>query len=1157
MVGERQDRQWWTVALVASSLCLVAPLVAQGTSVAADTARLIASSERVRVLGDEGIRLAVLDKAIALSLDDVPLRDALEAIARQAGLKVFYGRDFVSDQRRVSLQAANITVTDALTVALRGTDLDALVSMSGSIVLVRHGQKRLAQRQQGGGMIAGRAMDGVTLAPLNQVAVRVEGSTLGTVTTSDGRYTIRGITPGPYRITARRVGYTPLTKSVLVATDSTATVDFALTAAPTRLEEMVTTAVGDQRRVELGNSIATINVDSVARTAPVTQLTDVLSGRAPGVQVLQDQGQVGSGVRIRIRGLSSFTLSNDPIIYVDGIRLDGSGTPVYSGAPASETTLSFTKPSRLNDIDPADIASIDVLKGPSAATEYGTDAANGVIVIKTKHGQAGSARWDFHAEQGVSTIPTTFPLIWHAFGHTTDGSNTPVECPRTFGFGPTVANGGCVVDSVTTYQPLNHASTSIFGTGNESRTGGQVSGGTQQLQYFVAGAYDGATGVLQLPPFFRHLMATQDQPVPAYMQTPNTMTQGNVRSRVTATLGTVADVGVSAAYIANNQRSGNDGFAIYDAAFGWDGNRNDGLGGYGNFGPIFAPTTAFAITGSEGIRRFAGGTNATWRPTSWLSTRAAIGIDYGSRSDESFFAPGPDPLLFSFIPGGSGTGYHTIGNIGTTLYTIDVGATATAPLSSAIALKTSVGFQYNDHTQSGERTDAYGLTANGSLNGASFYRGTQLDSGAKTVGSYIEESVGWRERLFLTGALRVDEGSGFGARVNEAVYPKASLSWEALQTSSSRLRLRAAYGESGVQPPNGATLTLLSPATVSVGGNTISGDTGSTVGNARLKPERSAEIETGFDASVANDRATFEFTYYRKQTHNTIVANVLPGSYGGSIEYENLGSVLNYGIEGSLTLQILDTRPVAWSVTAGGSLNQNRLVSIASGVPPIDPPFFPFELQYQQVVGFPLFGLWAPELRYGDANHDGFIEPTEVSVSSALSYQGPSTPTREYTLNTAVSLFDHALQLGTQVDYRGGNKIQNGVQTAYESFPGAAVLNDPHATLAEQARAVLASQINGPYPNPFFEDGSFVRWRELSLTYILPFSVTRMLHVRSSSITLLGRNLALWTRYGGADPEVVTANTAIFGTAPDGVFDRGATPLARSWAVRVAVGVGR
>jgi hypothetical protein len=239
-----------------------------------------------------------------------------------------------------------------------------LVRRGGAVVI----PVRRTGTQQGSGSIGGRVTDVATRAPLDRVAVRIEGLGSGTVSAADGHYAIRNVPSGTYHVTARRVGYLPLTTDVTLTTDQPATLDFALAVAPTKLDEVVTTAVGEQRRYEVGNVIATINADSIARTAPITDLTDLLSARAPNVQVLQSSGMAGDGPKIRIRGLGSFTLQNDPIVYVDGVRVDN-----YSGGLNDVFRVVGPRPtpSRLNDLDPEDIASIDVLKGPSAATEMG------------------------------------------------------------------------------------------------------------------------------------------------------------------------------------------------------------------------------------------------------------------------------------------------------------------------------------------------------------------------------------------------------------------------------------------------------------------------------------------------------------------------------------------------------------------------------------------------------------------------------------------------------------------------------------------------------------------------------------------------------------------------------------------------------------------
>ncbi len=372
------------ITILACAVCAtgiavrVTPLAAQGT----DTLpAALASAAQMTWVPAAASTVAPMHRSIALELSQASLAGALDQIAARANVQVWYERRKLP-LTRVSLRVAKMSVADALGEVLQGTGLQAFVSLDGKDVLV---QQRPGGRSvftlQARGIITGRVTDAGAGEPVGDVTITVVGTALGARTQSNGTYRIVGTAPGTYRVSARRVGYTSLTKAVTVVADSAVVVDFALAAAAATLDEVVTTGAGPQRRIELGNAITTINADSVTRLAPVTDITDLLSGRAASVNIVSGTGMVGDGPAIRIRGRSSITASNDPIVFVDGVRTDatpGGVRDVFTNVSNSPT------PSALNDLDPNEIESIEILRGPSAATEYGTDAANGVIVIKTK-----------------------------------------------------------------------------------------------------------------------------------------------------------------------------------------------------------------------------------------------------------------------------------------------------------------------------------------------------------------------------------------------------------------------------------------------------------------------------------------------------------------------------------------------------------------------------------------------------------------------------------------------------------------------------------------------------------------------------------------------------------------------------------------------------
>ncbi len=1126
-----------------------------------------------------GSAALTLRQRISLELRQATVRAAVVQITGRAGIRVELSPDVLSSPRTVSLHVANMTVGEALQEVLDGSGFEAYVSLTGEAVLVRRATGAnvvTARQRQGGTTIVGRVTDAKSGAPITAASVLVQGSSRGAVTGGDGRYTIRFVAAGAYTLVARYLGYQSQSRVVTVPDTGAVTVDFALLQSATVLDEVVTTGAGLQRRVELGNAIATINADSVVRTAPVTNLTDVLSGRAPNVDVVQTNGMVGSGPAIRIRGRGSLTLSNDPIYIVDGVRIDGAPGGQVDAIGGAFTTNPTA--SRLNDLDPDEIETIEVLRGPSAATEYGTDAANGVVVITTKRGHAGSPRWSATAEEGVSTMPAHFPDNYYSWGHTTDATHAATPCPLV----PYTLNGPpgtpgstagtCVVDSVTRWQPLNHSETSLFGTGTRGHYELQVAGGGTETQYFLGGGLTNELGALRLPPVEVPLLEHErGQAVPRDQLRPNALTDESVRGRVSTGTGGIADLSASAAYINNAQRSPDEVFLLANALDG-PGIR-DSLGGYaGPFvfdGPI-SPASLFAITGSEGVSRFTGGLSGTWRPWGWLSTRSTVGLDDARKTDELLELPGqgegvcnsPSCTVFGQL------GYRSVGLYGTDLYTIDLGATASAALTQAVSAKTAVGLQYNDRRTHGSVAAATNLAlGNPTLNGGTLYNQLEQRDEATTLGSYVEETIGFTDRLFLVGAVRVDAGSGFGTSYKAATYPKASASWVVLpEGGKTSLRLRAAYGQSGVQPPPGSALQLYTPAQAFLPGGPAPGAQLATVGSPGLKPERTREVESGFDLGLFGQRVTAEVTGYSKLSHDALVSLPLAASAGAAVGAQliNVGSVRNEGIETSITARVLDGRAMQWDVTVSGSDNENRLVTLGPGVSPIDQTAG--IAPYKQQPGYPLYGYWAYRIHYADANHDGIIEPNEVQQDATASFIGPSLAPRELSLNTGMTLFSGRVHVGGQLDHRGGQYRVNFPAKFSDAVQYSRATNDRTAPLARQAQAVAL--LNDPLFHTsagYVESAAFTRLRELSLTYFAPSRLAAAIRARTVSVTVAGRNLALWTKYTGSDPEVNTAagsNTVLSpggvpttALNPDIVSDYFSVPQMRYWTLKVNVGL--
>jgi hypothetical protein len=266
-----------------------------------------------------------------------------------------------------------------------------------------------------------------------------------------------------------------------------------------------------------------------------------------------------------------------------------------------------------------------------------------------------------------------------------------------------------------------------------------------------------------------------------------------------------------------------------------------------------------------------------------------------------------------------------------------------------------------------------------------------------------------------------------------------------------------------------------------------------------------------------------EVTGYNKKSYDALIDAPLEGSLGGGTLEQNLGSVRNRGIEASVTAGIIETHAIRWDLTVGGSWNDNRLLKLAPGVTAVDSGVSYFA-PFRQVAGYPLYGLWALPVHYQDANHDGLIEPNEVVMGDSLRFAGASLPAREMSVNSGLSLFRDRIRIAAQVDYRGGQHLANATEFSRSYGITSGALNDPTTPLSQQARAVAGTNdLAGLINAGFVEDASFVRWRELGVTYTLPLRLAHAVGGQTATVTLSGRNLAVWTHYTGVDPEVNSA----------------------------------
>jgi TonB-linked SusC/RagA family outer membrane protein len=972
--------------------------------------------------------------------------------------------------------------------------------------------------------ISGRVTD-PTGQPLGDSRLYIVGTSLTASSGGDGRYVIRNVQPGTVNVRVIRVGFQEQKKSLVVTAGTPATLDFSMQTSVVVLQDVVTTATGEQRKVELGNSIATLgDVGKRVETSPITNMSDLLVGKAAGVNILPGN-MTGSAGQIHIRGVSSLSLTNNPIWVVDGVRFNAGSVNV--GVGGTSTTF-------LNSLDPEEIEDIEIVKGPSAATLYGTDAANGVVVVTTKKGRAGAARWTFYGEGGLVQDKNSYPTAYAEWGHNATGNT--VRCLNY-----TIGNG-CTLDSLTSLNVLGTPGLSPLHTGHRDQYGMQVSGGTDAIRYFVSGDLENELGPVKMPAHDVQTFAAANIPVRNEWTYPEALQRQSIRGNMSMTLSPAFDLSFNSAFTKSNQRlpevdnnffsleyqsmmsPGFQGAGLGVTGLGTRGENLYGNNGY-NYGDIMQVYT------EEDIQRVLGSITAQWHPVSWMQNEGTVGMDLADRQD-------PFACLYNQCPDQGTLRQGSIGDqtSNNRNFSAKLTSNSTWQARSWASMKTSVGADYvnieNDFT-AGSGTN---LPPGAQTVGATAVKNASngLETAIKTLGVYVQEQGAFRDRLFLTAAVRTDQNSAFGTNCQRVFYPKVSASWIASDEAFfphpswlNQFRLRSAYGASGVQPGATQSFATIATTTVSIANADVPGLRANALGNPNLKPETSAELEAGFDSRLFSNRINVEFTYYNKKTSDALIAQPLAPSSAASgnnnavtTVLRNLGSIKNNGLELTVNATVLDRKYFGWDATITGSHNTNKIISLgldATGKP--NPTIGTGN--NRDSLNLPVNAYYYLPYTYSDKNGDGRITASEVTVGSVYEYRGNALPADLLSIQNGFDLLNRKLRVTAMFDYKGGySAFASSLQFQCQQSPNPCYdVSNPNAPLARQARVVAENLENPSSTGGFLENGEFWRLREVSATLNMPAAIASHVRAHDMSLTFSARNLKLWTKFTGGDPE--------------------------------------
>lgn len=1019
----------------------------------------------------------------------------------------------------------------------------------------------LAAVQEDPGSIEGTVVAARGGDALEGAIVEAPERGLRTLTDAEGGFVLRDVEPGSLEVTVTHLGYSDITRTVEVSSGEAVRLELSLSHTALNLDEVVVTAAGAEAQTrQLGHTIARIDAADL-EAAPVSNVSEMLQGREPGVMALSSGGLSGEGARIRIRGSASLTQSNEPVVYVDGVRVDnagGLGPGVGAGGGG--------EPSRLDDLNPSQIERIEVLKGSSAAALYGTEASSGVIQIFTKRGTEGAPQWDVEVEQGFSRFPGRYLEHERKYGFVMDEepAHRPTVGQDDIGASGVAEYWGLDVEPFEVFGVDIHEPFGLVGTGRSQSYSLSVRGGAERIGYSASLRLqddEGPMGQGRYPSSVPGVSHLADGEPWGGARDANRSTQASARLDLAATENLGVTVGSHyTSRLVEVPENNNNIYGVHSKA----GNSRPEFAEPGNATGSLAFATVRETLQRETrqeVERYSGSISADYNPTPSLSLDAVAGVDVVSqRSGKSI----PFGWNVDGLAGNDTRGARTASSRDHRELTLEGRGSWSTDVSDDITSTLTAGAQ------------AFESETNVSVAWGSDFPGPGFDvAGAGgtrdsdetflhevSAGLFVQEQLGYRDFAFLTLGSRYDWHSAFGEEAGGELYPNASASvipsdrpgwrWDRLST----LRLRAAVGRSGQQPGAFDPLTTYS-ALASQRGPGIVPD---NLGNPELRPEVATEWEAGAELGLLSDRVALEGTFWHRTVSDALVARQYAPSGGfRSRQLDNIGEIQARGLEMGLQGTVHDRGRTTLELFANAAFLREEVTDLG-GAPDLKVGgSYP---RYRNFIreGYAPGAFFGPEVQevehpidlHGDcaAPQRGellefFSEPRTPDDFDPLvkdcdgafldRYLGKPTPDWQGSFGGSLRFLDD-FRLSTLVEFRAGNYHVHGLSDAFHranpvvgrnqwaSAEVEATLLDPASTPEERLDAATrwARELEALSPYDGLNEvhrADFLRLREVALEWTAPRSLAHRVRADGLTLRLAGRNLGLLTRWPGSDPE--------------------------------------
>lgn len=952
---------------------------------------------------------------------------------------------------------------------------------------------------------SGKVMESNIKQPVIGAAVQIANTTIGGTTDIDGNYNFSGnLKPGKYKINFSFLGFSNKSVDITLGTSANVKTDVTLLPDLMSLDEVIVTGTSVKTsKKQLGNSISTLSSKDLLNSG-ATGIDQALAGKISGALVMQNSGDPAGGITLRMRGPSTITGNSDPLYVVDGLIVSNSSREVIN--------LGGNTQNRLTDLNPNDIDRIEVLKGAAAAAIYGSRASNGVVQIFTKRGKAGKPSFSFTTNFKINELRKEIeynkvPLAWVDSFNNANITTKPLE-------------------------KRYNIHDAIFDTGYGTENFLSVSGGNENTKYFASTAFLLNEGIVKSTDFQKFSFTTNlDQKVNSWLKfnlglnyiqsKSNDIPNGGINSTDGAITGFL--------YFDNAVNPQADEFGVYPKSSPWVTRTN--------------PAEAVArFEYGQRTNRVLTNIGLVANPFKGFTANFMTGFDYYNQSGTAF-VPLANTSTYS-------TGYAARSDVNSFQYNMDLNASYKFDINDNFESTTTAGAtrQYENVEQISLASDrlAPGIKV---ASGGTIISSGDSRSEIAMWGEFLQQTFGYKKKLFVTGAIRSDGASVFGPDERNQMYSKVSSSYiisnenfwgKTFGDNFNSLKLRAAWGQAG-------NLTAIGPfdRTLNYSPSAIDGASGvlpsTLLGNENVKPERQEEIELGFDAEFLKNRIGFEFTYYKQKVSDLLLRRELAPTSGFSYRYENIGKLENEGIEILLRATAIDTEDFDWNVTTTYARNNNTVTKVAGNYIPFGDSFATNYVIEGQPLGVFYRGFYARDasgnialdangLPYTGTNPDG-------SKSKIIGDPNPDW------FGSLINEFNYKkFNLKFQLDAVQGYDVMNWNRRLMDNTTYGGGYNAGQELLGNIPKGTGRAQY--VIFEEFVEDGSFVKLREIALSYTFNPKNSGFQSIR---VSFVGRNLISWDNYSGFDPEINTTGQSN-GTRG---FDFAAVPIPKTYQIGI------